>query len=110
MVMMRSSDFLVASDINKIQAIALQHMVAKSCGYKPGKFTHAVDNLHIYDNQYDAAYELMKRYVKSNDIGDVDNPKLILHGDKDFYDWTIDDFEIVGYAPMQPQIKFELAV
>lgn len=106
---MRSSDFLVASDINRLQAIALQYMVARSCGYEVGKFTHITDNLHIYDNQYEAANELLHRY-HSGEKTETDSPKLILNGKKDFYEWTIEDFSIENYHPIQPQIKFELAI
>ena len=45
----RSNDYIVAGYINKIQYTALLMMVASHCGYKVGKFSHLVQNLHIYD-------------------------------------------------------------
>lgn len=112
MTVIRSSDFLVAGDINRIQAIALLHMVAKSCGYKVGQFTHVTNNLHIYTNQFEAAQTLIDRF-ESEPKGNgtvLPNPHMELIGEKDFYDWTIDDFQITGYSSPYSQIKFELAV
>lgn len=86
----RSNDYLVAGAINKIQYLALQMMVAGHCGYKVGKFCHLTQNVHIYDRHFAALEELLNReplYIQ---------PKLILKENKNFYDYTIDDFEIIG--------------
>ena len=45
----RSSDYEVSCAINELQYIALQLMVAKVCGFKPGMFTHVIENVQIYD-------------------------------------------------------------
>ena len=91
-----SSDFLVAGHINKMQYVALLMMVAKHCGYKVGKFTHFVQNLHIYDRHFEQLEEMLKR-TPSDKV-----PKLILDTDKtDFYSFTIDDFKLIdniGFA------------
>lgn len=60
----RSNDFITAHHINAMQYVALQMMIAKHFGWKPGKFFYFVNNLHIYDNQFDIAEELMNRYRK----------------------------------------------
>jgi thymidylate synthase len=86
----RSSDYIVANHINKIQYVALQMMVAGHCGYKVGKFNHLVQNLHIYDRHFDAAKELINKEPLNI------QPSLILKENKNFYDYTIDDFEIYG--------------
>ena len=57
----RSSDYIMAGYINKIQYVALQMMIAHHLGYKVGKFCHLVQNLHIYDRHIDAANEILKR-------------------------------------------------
>ena len=85
----RSSDFITAGFINKVQYTALLMMVAGHCGYKAGKFCHLTQNLHIYDRHFDAAVEILNK--EPLDI----QPKLILKENKNFYDYTIDDFEIV---------------
>ena len=101
----RSNDYLVAGYINKIQYVALQMMVAGHCGYKVGKFCHLVQNLHIYDRHFDASTELLNK--EPLDI----QPKLILKEDKNFYDYTINDFEIIGIDGISKiNSKLELAI
>ena len=101
----RSSDYIVANHINKTKYTALLMMVAKHCNYKVGKFCHLVQNLHIYDRHFDAALELLKK--EPLDI----QPKLILKENKNFYEYNIDDFEIVGTEGITKiNSKLELAI
>lgn len=101
----RSNDFITAGYINKIQYVALLMMVAGHCGYKVGKFCHLVQNLHIYDRHFDAVAELLNK--EPLDI----QPKLILKENKNFYDYTIDDFEIIGTEGITKiNSKLELAI
>lgn len=86
----RSSDFITAGYINKIQYLALQMMVAGHCGYKVGKFCHYVHNLHIYDRHFEAANEIINRTELNI------QPTISLKENKNFYDYTIDDFIIKG--------------
>ena len=118
-LMQRSGDMLVASGAghhNEVQYAALLMMVAKATGYKPGKFTHAVINEQIYDRHINQANELLARCesLKSEagyynyEFDSVEmrfNPKS-----DDFYSFTIDDFELVGYEPVKPQLSFDLGI
>lgn len=104
MLVQRSSDLLVAASINCIQYVALQMMIAKSCGLKAGKFTRVVNNLHIYDRHFDSVEEILNREIGKQ-------PILKLNSNKNnFYDFTIEDFEIENYEFQSPQIKFEIAI
>ena len=112
----RSSDYIVSVSINETQYVALQMMVAKACGYKVGKFTHYIANLHIYDRHIEQAHELIRRYEeleekeKSEEV-EIKAPKLIFNPKSDnFYDFTVDDFELINYEPARPQIRFELGI
>jgi thymidylate synthase len=101
----RSNDYLVAGYINKIQYTALLMMVAGHCGYKVGKFCHLVQNLHIYDRHFDGVSELLNKEPLDT------QPKLILKENKNFYDYTIDDFEITGIDGITKiNSKLELAI
>ena len=101
----RSNDFITAGYINKIQYTALLMMIAGHCNYKVGKFCHLVQNLHIYDRHFDAVAELLNK--EPLDI----QPKLVLKENKNFYDYTIDDFEIVGTEGITKiNSKLELAI
>lgn len=101
----RSSDYLVAGAINKMQYVALMMMVARHVGLEPGNFMHVVENLHIYDRHIEQARELLRREGSSK------VPKLILNPKKkNFYDFTVDDFQLLHYEPTKPQLKFELGI
>jgi thymidylate synthase len=78
----------MAGYINKIQYVALQMMIASHLDYKIGKFCHFVQNLHVYDRHFEALNEILDR--KSINI----QPYISLKSNKNFYDFTIDDFEI----------------
>ena len=113
MMVQRSGDMLTASGpggINEIQYASLLMMIARHTGYKPGVFTHVVANEQIYDRHIDAAMEMQTRYIVNKDKDD-ERPHLVLNLNKDnFYDITIDDFEMVGYNPIKPQLKLELGI
>jgi thymidylate synthase len=101
----RSSDYLTANHINKTQYLALQMMVAGHCDYKVGKFCHFVQNLHIYDRHIDFITELLNKTPL--DI----QPKLILKENKNFYEYSVNDFEIIGIENITKLIsKLELAI
>ncbi|KXT78847.1 thymidylate synthase [Streptococcus sp. DD13] len=102
----RSNDMLVAHHINAMQYVALQMMIAKHFGWKVGKFFYFINNLHIYDNQFEQASELLRREPSAC------QPKLLLNvpDGTNFFDIRIDDFELVDYQPVKPQLKFDLAI
>ena len=88
----RSADYIISSQINEIQYLALMMMIARHCNLDLGKFTHFIQNVHIYDRHIDAAKELFNR--KTIDC----NPLLVLNPDKtNFYDFVPEDFSVMGY-------------
>ena len=102
----RSNDMLVAHHINAMQYVALQMMIAKHFGWKVGKFFYYVNNLHIYDNQFNQAAELLRR--EPSDC----QPRLVLNvpDGTNFFDVRPEDFELIDYDPVKPQLKFDLAI
>ena len=102
----RSNDMLVAHHINAMQYVALQIMIAKHFGWKVGKFFYFINNLHIYDNQFEQAEELLRR--EPSDC----QPHLVLNvpDGTNFFDIKPEDFELVDYDPVKPQLKFDLAI
>jgi len=112
----RSNDYMVAGHINKIQYVALMMMIAKAVGLRPGKFVHVVDNLHIYDRHIDAAKELVRRFERLEQLNRAGTseeltPRLVFSPKSDnFYGFTIDDFKMVDYKPMNKLPKFEVAI
>ena len=102
----RSSDYLVAGYINKVQYLGLQMMIAGHCGYKVGKFCHLVQNLHIYDRHFGGVNELLSRKPITEDL-----PYIELVGNKNFYDYNIDDFRVYNISGIKKlDSTLELAI
>ena len=118
MLVQRSGDMLTASGpggINEIQYAALLMMIARHTGYKPGVFSHIVANEQIYDRHMDAANEMLERFKLENsawdDTAEPSSPTLVLNEKcANFYEMTIDDFIMINYNPIKPQLKLELGI
>lgn len=118
MMVQRSGDMLTASGpggINEIQYAALLMMIARHTGYKPGVFSHVVANEQIYDRHMDAANEMLERFrLESSawdDTAEPSSPALVLNEKcTNFYEMTIDDFIMINYNPIKPQLKLELGI
>lgn len=113
----RSGDMLVASGaggINEIQYAALLMMIARHCGYKAGVFTHFVANEQIYDRHIPQAKEMLRRAndLEKSNLNEVTNLPNLTFNPKinNFYDFTIDDFTMLYYEPVYPQIQFDLGI
>ncbi|WEG18677.1 thymidylate synthase [Alkalihalophilus pseudofirmus] len=99
----RSSDYLVAGNINVTQYALLLHMIAQATGYKVGRFNHYINNLHIYTRHVEKAKEVIYRET-------TPAPKLIIDDSiKNFYDFKPEHFALEGYEPNK-QIKLEVAI
>ena len=118
MLVQRSGDMLTASGpggINEIQYAALLMMIARYTGYKPGVFSHVVANEQIYDRHMDAANEMLERFKLESstwdDTAEPSSPALVLNEKcTNFYEMTIDDFIMINYNPIKPQLKLELGI
>lgn len=113
----RSGDLMAAScsGVNEVQYAALLMMVARHCGYKAGVLYHYVANEQIYNRHFEQANEMLRRYRQRDwdefNYEKVKNPVLLMNPSKtDFYSFTIEDFEMVDYEPMKPQLKLELGI
>jgi len=106
----RSSDFLTAGCINQVQYLVFLHLVARHCGYVPGRFSWFIANVQIYDRHLEQANIMLEREPINCE------PKIWLNPDKtNFYDFTPDDVKIVDYPideikVKNPQLKFDLGI
>lgn len=94
----RSQDVLAANNWNVCQYAVLLHMLAQVSNLKVGEFVHIIADAHIYDRHIPLVKELIER--KSYDAPVFKMNKEI----KNFYDFTVDDFELVNYQKGE-QIK-----
>ncbi len=59
--MVRSNDMVLGFPADVAGFALLQTMLAQKLGVKPGIYSHSISNAHIYDNQYAAVDEMLKR-------------------------------------------------
>ncbi len=57
----RSNDMVLGFPSDVAGFALLQLILAQKLEVKPGMYSHSISNAHIYDNQYDAVQELLKR-------------------------------------------------
>ena len=88
----RSQDMLTANGWNLMQYAALQYMFAQVSGLEVGTLTHNIGDCHIYDRHI----PLVEKLLEAEPV-DV-TPKLIINNPtKDFYEFKVEDFEVIGY-------------
>jgi dihydrofolate reductase/thymidylate synthase len=99
----RSGDIGLGIPFNIASASLLTHILAIHCDLTPGYFIHSIGDCHIYLNHITALSEQVQR--KPSQF-----PKLSIKVKRDsITDYTIDDFELIGYRP-QKTIKMEMTV
>jgi len=94
MLIQRSGDSIAAAGfggVNTIQYYFLLAMVAQVTGYKIGKFTHLINNLHIYDKHFKYVDDLLS-------AEEYEPPKLWVNPEiTNFYDFTDEDIKLIDY-------------
>ena len=87
----RSQDTLMANNWNVVQYGVLVHMLAQVSDLKVGELVHVISDMHIYDKHIPLVKEVIGRESFSTPIFKM-NKEI-----KNFYDFTVDDFEIIDY-------------
>lgn len=100
----RSNDVIVANNWNVVQYAVLLHMFAMVSGLKVGELVHVIADAHIYDRHV-PVFEQMKQNVS------YEAPKFVIKRQvKDFYDFKVDDFELIDYKYSNIDKKLEVAI
>ncbi|MCQ2409506.1 MAG: thymidylate synthase [Clostridia bacterium] len=100
----RSQDTLTANNWNVVQYAVLLHMFAQVSGLEVGELVHVIADAHIYDR-----HEPIVRKILNN----PQYPAPVFKMNKsitNFYDFTVDDFELVDYQYTKLEDKIEVAV
>lgn len=140
----RSSDYLLASNQDRIQYTAMLLILANELGMQPGKLYVNYMNVHIYCNQWNAVEDILER-LKLRTLEEVlgypvaldelasarealsnavlenltvvpkvvqPQPRLVLNAleGTSFYDVTLDDFTMIDYAPLKPNVNIPRAI
>lgn len=102
----RSCDMPVGVPINIAEYAVYLHIMCKITGLQPGTLIWSGDNVHIYNNQFEAVIEQLKR-TPSEEMPTLIVPEISSLADLE--DLSPDDFKLEGYDP-QPAISFNVAV
>ena len=108
MLVQRSVDSVLGLPSNWVQYAALLTLVSTSLGYKPGVFSWVGDNIQVYDRHI----EDIKQVINRRSVMMIS--RLEIKEKKDFFDYTMDDINLIGYPLDEikiknPQVKFEIA-
>ncbi len=100
----RSQDTLTANNWNVVQYAVLLHMFAQVSGLDVGEFVHVISDAHIYDRHIPIVEEILKN-------PQYPAPTFKMNKDvKNFYDFTVDDFELENYQYTKLDKKIEVAI
>lgn len=100
----RSQDTLTANNWNVVQYAVLLHMFAQVSGLEVGEFVHVISDAHIYDRHVPIVEEILKN-------PQYPAPTFKMNKDiKNFYDFTVDDFELENYQYTKLDKKIEVAI
>jgi thymidylate synthase len=102
-IQIRSSDLGLGLAFNTCAGAMLVHIMAQQCGYEPGDLVISIADVHVYKSHLPMVKEILKREPR-------DWPELIIkRKPESLFDYTIDDFEVIGYDP-HPHIPAPVAV
>jgi len=101
----RSCDTFLGVPFNIASYALLTMMVAQVAGLEPGEFIWVGGDTHLYNNHFNQVKEQLGRRTKISPMPIMRiNPEV-----KEIDQFTIDDFELVGYNPCD-SIKAPIAV
>ena len=100
----RSNDMLTANNWNVVQYAVLLIMLAQVSGLKAGELVHVIADAHIYDRHIPLAEEVLAKPRHAA-------PKLIVDTSvADFYDFTVDSFQLENYEYEKRDKKIPVAI
>ena len=100
----RSNDVLAANNWNVVQYAVLMHMLAQVSDLKVGELLHVIADAHIYDRHVKHVEDLITREPFEAPLFKM-NPDV-----KDFYDFKVEDFELIDYKRGKQIKGIEIAI
>ena len=94
----------MANNWNVVQYCVLMHMFAQVSDLEVGELVHVISDMHIYNRHIDMVKELISREP-------LPAPKFTMNKKiKNFYDFTVEDFEITDYVYGKSLGKIPVAI
>ena len=100
----RSNDVLTANNWNVVQYAVLLMMFAQVSNLKVGELVHVIADAHIYDRHIPIVKKIIENPTYPAPTLKI-NPEV-----KDFYKFTVEDFELVDYKYTKLEDKIEVAI
>ena len=100
----RSQDTLMANNWNVVQYSVLVHMLAQVSNLQVGELVHVISDMHIYDRHIEMVKKLISREPLPAPIFKM-NENIT-----NFYDFKVEDFEILNYNYGESLGKIPVAV
>ena len=100
----RSNDMLTANNWNVLQYSLLLMMFAQVSDLKPGTLIHVIADAHIYDRHVDMVKEIIAKPQHKAPTLKI-NPSI-----KNFYDFKVEDFELIDYEYEKLDKKIPVAI
>ncbi|HCT63975.1 MAG TPA: thymidylate synthase [Lachnospiraceae bacterium] len=100
----RSQDTLMANNWNVVQYSVLIHMLAQVSNLQVGELVHVISDMHIYNRHIEMVKKLIEREPLPAPIFKINKSVT------NFYDFTVDDFEILDYNYGESIGKIPVAV
>ncbi len=99
----RSADIFIGVPFNIASYALMTMMIAQVCELAVGDFIHTLGDAHLYSNHMQQAQQQLEREPLPLPTMKI-NPAV-----KDIFNFTFDDFELVGYES-HPHIKAPIAI
>ncbi len=100
----RSNDMAVANNWNVVQYALLVHMFAQVSGLEVGELVHVIADAHVYDRHIPVIQHMLEQTP-------YNAPRLVVNKDiTNFYDFSVDDFQLVDYNSHKKVGTLEVAV
>lgn len=100
----RSNDMAVANNWNVVQYALLVHMFAQVSGLEVGELVHVIADAHVYDRHIPVIAHMLEQTP-------YPAPRLIVNKDiTNFYDFSVDDFQLIDYNSHKKVGTLEVAV
>ncbi|NLV90780.1 MAG: thymidylate synthase [Firmicutes bacterium] len=105
LLVQRSGDWPLGVPFNTTQYAVLVHLIAQVVGLRVGRFTHVINNAHIYENQVSGITLQLERAGQA-----LPAPKLWINPEvSDFYEFDVSDIQLVDYQHLG-KIPMEVSI